>query len=173
MTYGLSRVSCFVYGICIYLRLLHGVQPDFHIRWSMFVSFNRYTTNRTCLIIWNTWVHLQVLLGFMLLNLYFSCIILSTILFVFFLLAIVLSVLFLFTLQNTPLVSSNFSIKDSLKQKDTETQRNVSEWEIVIARRKINKMAELYWIHSCKEIWWNVIITDWNIWYYVIKRLLH
>jgi hypothetical protein len=22
---------------------------------------------------------------------------------------------------------------------------------------------------SCKEIWWNVIVTDWNIWYYVIK----
>jgi hypothetical protein len=25
----------------------------------------------------------------------------------------------------------------------------------------------------CKEIWLNVIVTDWNIWYYIIKELLH
>jgi len=25
----------------------------------------------------------------------------------------------------------------------------------------------------CKEIWLNVIVTNWNIWYYIIKGLLH
>jgi hypothetical protein len=31
------------------------------------------------------------------------------------------------------------------------------------------KMAEIILNTCCKEIWWNVIVTDWDIWYYIIK----
>ena len=33
-------------------------------------------------------------------------------------------------------------------------------------------MAELYWLNIEKEIWLNVIVTDWNNWYYVISRAI-
>jgi hypothetical protein len=41
------------------------------------------------------------------------------------------------------------------------------------SRRTIKKDAGIMLNTCCKEIWWNVIVTYWNIWHCIIKGLLH
>jgi hypothetical protein len=45
--------------------------------------------------------------------------------------------------------------------------------KIIFARKQTrDKQDGRNILNMCyKEIWWNVIVTDWNIWYYIIKGL--
>jgi hypothetical protein len=46
------------------------------------------------------------------------------------------------------------------------------KWYLHASRLEINKMAEMGLasllqiteLHELDEVWWNVIVTDWNIW---------